>query len=62
MKLLSNRNGKNLMVHLLGSFYSINIYKDFKNITELTEYLQDGGYISKKSNARKEYEFYYTNI
>lgn len=62
MKLLCNKNNKKLMVHATGFFYSINIYKDFDSVAQLTEWLQDEGYISNKKTARKEYVYYYTSI
>lgn len=62
MKLSYIKNGKKLQIHCFDCSYSYDVYRDFNSIAELTEYLQDEGFISKKKNARQEYEFYYTSI
>ena len=62
MKLPYIKNGKKLQVHCFGYLYSLDLYRDFNSILELTEFLQDEDFISNKKNARKEYEFYYASM
>lgn len=62
MKLPYIKNGKKLQIHLFSYLYSLDFYRDFNSILELTEFLQDECFISNKKNARKEYEFYYASM
>ena len=62
MKLPYIKNGKKLQIHCFDYLYSLDFYRDFNSILELTEFLQDEGFISNKKNARKEYEFYYASM
>lgn len=62
MKLPYIKNDKKLQVHCFNYPYSFDTYRDFGSVAELTEFLQDEGFISDNKTARKEYEFYYTSI
>lgn len=62
MKLPYIKNEKKLQVHCFNYLYSLDPYRDFNSVVELTEWLQDEGFISENKNARQEYEFYYTSI